>query len=466
MTGDELTRDGLAFVWRQHLAVAAGVVEVPAPAGSRWWADALDPHTVVAWSAAPAGGLDGLAGVFGSDWASRVLPVLTGEATATDVDLAPPRLSEGWARLVVVLGVRQWFPKPIDELALSVDEALAWHGAGEPEMAALTVRQVAPVVIELVEQLFEGRMPVTTVSMVEAARDLALLYLDDDDPDREELVELELEMQRRVGLAVEGLDGVPPQWAIDDDAAMRVSEQWQLAGARVMGGNNLDERSVAPAEIDPTTVTARILVWGDQNPPEVRARVDEDAVLVEVGLADGVETYDREASSIIAYTCDRDTGEVLERAPMTADEGSRVLTARLVLHGRVHVAVGVYEARLVDQVRSDPLGRALTRLDRSLLTSWATRRLTHIARAEAQHELADNLYLIEKDYSARTPDALNEARSLAATTGGLSGALVERIEARLAALNTLSIDSAVQAPTIAEALSLRPADADEKRLRA
>jgi hypothetical protein len=465
MTVDEVARDGLAFVWRQHLVPAVGVVEVPAPAGSRWWADVLDPHTVVAWSAAPAGGLDGLALVFGTQWAARVGPILTGKAPAGDASLAPPRLSDRWARVVVVLGTRQWFPLPIDELALCIDEALAWDGAGYTEMAALTIRQVGPVVVQLVAQMFAGQLPPLAWSTVQASRELALAHMDADDPERQELAELETEMQRRTAVDDAVLESAISQWSIPESAAAWLSGAWHPQGALVMGTNG-NELIALSGEADPLTVTARILAWGEPNAPEVRAHIEGDAVHVEVELADGVEAYDQEAASILAFTCDQDTGHVLERAPMSNELGASVLLARVLLHGRGQVVVGVYEARLADQLRTDPLGRRLARLDRILLSSWAARRLTHVARAESQQAVANDLDAAERDYRAQGRTAIERAVNEAAPLDNRAHDLVNRIQTRLIQLDALQLDNPVQDPLLTDVLYFAPRDAQEREANA
>lgn len=120
-----LTHIGREIVWNEPLAKdSVLVVEVPAPGGSRFWVDSMDPNKVLAWSV-PNRSLDGLAMVFGAEWAAKVHSVVAGESPDTDDNLRPPRLDNKWVHLVVLLALKQWSPMTYNEVVSSVDEALA-----------------------------------------------------------------------------------------------------------------------------------------------------------------------------------------------------------------------------------------------------------------------------------------------------------------------------------------------------
>ncbi len=120
-----LTHIGKELVWNEPLAKdSVLIIEFPAPGRSRFWVDSMHPNEVLAWSI-PNGSLDGLAMVFGAEWAEKVHSVVAGESPDTDDNLRPPSLDNKWTHLVMILALQQWSPATFKEVVTSVDEALA-----------------------------------------------------------------------------------------------------------------------------------------------------------------------------------------------------------------------------------------------------------------------------------------------------------------------------------------------------
>jgi hypothetical protein len=447
MMAERVAPDELGYLWNTGRVGTAGVVEVAAPGGSRWWADVLDPTRVVAWSAV-AGSWDGLVSVFGREWGDRVLPVVNGAVDGTGVELAPPPLSEGWARLVVVLGVRQWSPVHLDEVTLWVDEALAWAGAGDAERAAMTIRMVSGTLVGLVERLTAGGLPTVPAHLVRQACDLALEHLDQEDEEWERLAELRAELE--------------PATVVGDGTLAPTSVQWSTAHHDDVsaGGDKFSvlresNEGLMLGEVDPTCVTPRILAGAETAQADVRARVEADGVAVEVALVEGIELTDREPASMVAYLADASSGRVLTRAAMRGEGDRLVTTVPLQGHDPAQLVVGVYEAPYADRLRTDPTGRELIHLDRMLLAAWAAARLEACAESPAPHlaesrrDLQQRLNAALATLGSRNGDVAHRADALRRRTGATAWpTLTEALYAlRLAksAVTTAEMDATVVA---------------------
>src|SRR4051794_36518248 len=74
-------------------------------------------------------------------------------------------------------------PEPVNELALLIDEALAWEDAGQDAWAEATIAAVSQLVPPLVAAQYTGRLPLLALDDVKAAADLVRRVLPAGDPD-------------------------------------------------------------------------------------------------------------------------------------------------------------------------------------------------------------------------------------------------------------------------------------------
>lgn len=467
-----LTCDGTTWTWHAARTEVAGMVEMPAPGGCRWWAHVSDPHTVTAWSliddddaARP------LAETFGPAWAERVGKILAGEAEPSDDHLAPPALPDGWARVVVVRGLRRWCPFPLDEVSLVVDEALAWDAAGEHAMAGLVIGGVGAVVTRHVEALLDGDLPRVAAPIVSAAWRLALEHLDDDDPDREALLALEDRLVEATRLDTDVLDATLARWTFDAARVATLLELLDGEPATAMGGTlggveeagattetgpggPRDEPDVEGGEVDPLVVSPRIVAGAALPEVDVRVREQEGDAVVEVRLGPGVEPTSREAASLVAYLCARGSGRILARARLIAADEPGLLRARLSAPPGVPAAAGVYEVGVATRLRTDPLGRALAHLDRLALALWSADRLAEVARRCGVPSWREEIDARRRGLRTRA----TLARRAAEDAAGDDPAALARVAATVAYGEhpPSNAADAASAPTLAEILAWQP----------
>ncbi len=363
------------WFWHPERVGVPGIVEIPMPHGARWWADVLAPRGCVAFHAPSVSALVALSQLFGKRWREVLIAAAPLGAVETTAEWAPPPVAESWARLVVVRGVRQWMPYPVDDIALPIDEAIGWHLAGHPEMAGLSLAPVAPALADLVVAKQEGMLPQFACLDVELAVTIAKDVLAETNPDR-----LLIEDAEEHG---------PAAPLVSDEGLMSVLAEWS---SRLMALEPAGALSLSPADAEPNrypvdlrSVTARLLEWHGPEHREVRAVRDGNGIRVECHLAEGTEPTDWEVTKLRAYAARRDSGEVLGSAPLMADDRTRVtglVTAQIALEGDVDLdalVVGVGQDDIETRPRLDPAGHTLLEVDRRLVATWASHRLSHVS---------------------------------------------------------------------------------------
>ena len=366
-----------SWFWRRDRVATPGIVEIPMPYGGRWWADVLAPRVCVAFHAPSMSALAGLAALFGKAWRDTVIEDAPLPADSVAEGWAPAPVPEGWARLVVARGVRQWMPYPVDERVLPIDEAIGWHLAGHPEMAALTLAPVAEVLVDLIAAQ-QGLMLPQSVSLdVELAASIAKDVLSESNPDR-----LAIEAAQSSGPAAPTLR--------DEDLTIALAE-WtgRLFALEPAGALSLHSQDSEPNRelIDLRSVTARILAWRGPEHHELRAFAGPDGIRVDCYLAEDVEPTDWEVTQLRMYAARRDTGEILGSAPLTAGEhasSTGLVSAHIPVDPSADldtIVVGIGQDDLPVQPRLDPAGQTLLDVDRRILGAWAGHRLEQVSRS-------------------------------------------------------------------------------------
>lgn len=421
MTAQRVSAGVTGWVWRPEASEGVGIVELQAAHGGRFWVDLLNPGTVVAFQAMTERALDGLGNVFGPGWRARIQS--TEPSIETDDRWLPPTLSEGWRRLAVVESVRQWLPNPVDELLLLIDEALAWDEVGEHGQAAITIAQVSHLVVDLQHAAVEGRLPVLAADIVQSAAQLVDRSLTDGHPDRVALAGIETVLAQPV--TERDFD------TIESWLSEKVNDNYF---ALHLGDNTERDAAILDQPVDLLAVNARIVAWHGPHDPEIKAIANyaTGEVTVSLDLAADVEPDDWEATQLITYLCESDTGALLAHASLECPDGieTRTLQATLSLAGidPSTVTVGVYQADLAPEIRTSPMGRALSKIDRLLIASWASARLAYAGRstrvlAEA-HRLSDETATSTNDVidaAARQAPTAAESTQSRRTTSRVRG---------------------------------------------
>lgn len=389
-----LTYELGTWTWNSPRTMEGGATFVPAGQLSGWWAHALDPSRPIAWECDDMDGPEVFAACFGDEWVEKARATLAGGEECHAPHLKPPALAPHFTRVVVVRSLSQWDPRPIDIAALRVDEALAWDAAGDEVRAAAGIVVGASALSAISHALISARrgesmavIPHFAHPDIERALHLALRLLPEQDEDRAVLAEL--------------ADAIDPSLERDGGLAAQ-AEQW-LAGLAAPAGSlalvaGAQRAKIELLPLDPASVSPRIAAWRGPFGTELAATREGDTLTVSIELADGVDPEDREVRDLIAFSCDPDTGDILERAAMVVRHAN-VVSAQLASPADRALAIGVFELSRADALRTNPLGRYLARLDRlgiGLLTALRTRALTKTVgggnpQAQANHDAAEAL---------------------------------------------------------------------------
>lgn len=391
MNDSTLTYDGQAWSWNGDSLHATAMTYVPVGEASGWWAHALTPHEPVGWLCDNDDGPDVFAAAFGAEWASHVSELLDqapdddGNGDASRVPTAV--VNDAWARVVVVRSLSQWFPEPIDELALRIDEALAWAAAGDDERARAAISVGLTTLVSLAHALWgddaasDGiALPGYFTDVVSQAAELAERLVD---PEDEDLELLRAVMQHRSALSPGDIDSLIQQLLSNLD---------HLAAAQVAGGGGGERVEVL--SVSPSHVTARVLEWLAPWSSPVTATREGGTVTVRAELAQGAHPDYREVRSLAAFACDVSTGQLLARAMLRSEGAEDHVVAALAIDPQIEVAVGVFDLDRIHLVRTDPAGRYLSRVDRLALGRWVGLRKRALATGLGA-DSADALVLTE-----------------------------------------------------------------------
>ncbi|MBK8755801.1 MAG: hypothetical protein IPM08_01425 [Actinomycetales bacterium] len=370
------------WFWCRDRVATPGIVEIPMPYGGRWWADVLAPRVCVAFHAPSMSALAGLAALFGKAWRDTVIEDAPLPADSVAEGWAPAPVPEGWARLVVARGVRRWMPYPVDERVLPIDEAIGWHLAGHPEMAALALAPVANVLVDLIAAQQGGMLPQSACLDVEFAVTIAKDVLAESNPDR-----LDIEAAQ---------DSGPAEPSLSDEDLSAVLADWagRLFALEPVGALALRPEDSEPNRelIDLRSVAARILAWRGPEHRELRAVAVPNGIRVDSFLAEDVEPSDWEVTQLRVYAARRDTGEVLGSAPLVANgdaTSTGLVSAHITLDPSADlesIVVGIGQDDIPARPRLDPAGQTLLDVDRRILGAWASHRLDQVGRGESSEQ--------------------------------------------------------------------------------
>lgn len=368
--------------WRSEATALAGVVGVPTAGGGRFWVDVVDSDTVVSFHAGSFEALAGLTEVFGKDWCARLIRRAGPGGASSDDAWAPPPLRAGWTRAAVVLGVKRWMQEPVNELALLLDEALAWQDAGQDDWAEACAATLSELVPPLVAALHAGLLPQLAHADVEAAGRLIARALPPGDPDLTALERLEAAMQARTHIDQTELEDAIVQWSLQGAATANAT------GALGMGAGAVpaSDRPTLETRVDPLTIAPRVIAWFGPHQSQITTVIDGNALHARLTLAPGIEPTDAEAIRLMLFVADADSREVLCTArvsPIGADEVGATLD--LPARPPARLVVGAHDRD------GPPLVRASTAVtfDRCYLGSWSLARLAMAAQPAPSSPASD-----------------------------------------------------------------------------
>lgn len=381
MTTSTLTHDRGVWTWNEARTHEAGATFVPVGTMSGWWAHMLEPSQPIAWQCDEFDGAEAFASAFGQAWVRKASQALGGEA-ADPTPLQPPRVDDSYARVAVVRSIAAWYPEPIDEAALLIDEALAWHDANVPESAKAALTAGATALVSIADAMWQARqgealatIPMFCQGAIESAVEIALQLLPDDDEDKELLGRIASRQRESSRDGIEATDAISAFLA-------QISLPTMFHEAHlVAGGAQVQDQELAVLPVAPGAVTPRTLAWRGPLEPELSAQRVGDDIVVKAELASGMSAYSVEASSLVAFACDQESGEVVARALMEQDADSHTVSALLAVPEGARIAIGIFEIDRVEAVRTDRLGEYLSRLERISVARWVALRKRILAVA-------------------------------------------------------------------------------------
>ncbi len=431
--------------WHRERTGIPGVVEIPTPYGGRWWADVLAPSRCVAFEAPTLPALVALSRLFGEQWRDAVIDAAPLGSASVDPGWAPPAVSQGWARLAVVRGVSRWMPYRLDEVALSIDEAIGWQVAGHPEMAAAHLAPVAELLVQLLDAKYDGLLPQAACLDVDLAVTIAKETLAETNPDRLAVIEADAAGDPPPVLSAAELERYLAAWTLD---------QLDLEPAMALSLHDEDFQSHAhPADL--AAISPRVLEWRGPHYRELRISRVDGGIHIECRLDNEVDVTDGDAQRLRVYLAHALTGEILGEGSFAEDAaqpGGGLICATLALDESVDLddlVVGVGHPDRRGTPRFTPTDRVLVDANRLLVGAWATKRWGVASDERSMDAASDHLHDAH-NHLRSLPRAADEDPAVTAYRSYLD----ERVRLTEAYLGTASTaaDPAVDRPLLAEIL--------------
>lgn len=449
MSDEQLVHDGLAWVWNDQARRETGATYVPAGKSSGWWAHALTPHVVTSWLLDDGDDPEVFAAAFGSDWVAESAAHLSEggvQRVSPDTSRLPaPRVDDRWARLVVVRSLARWFPEPINESALRVDEALAWSAVGDSARASTAMTVGVASLASIAELLWDDAgsqdalvLPEFVEALVDQATTLALRLLPPADEDVERLERL-LQSRDRTRTT-------------QPSSLVAEVERWLTTRTALVAGH-ASGTPLAVLPISPATVTPRVLRWCRPPDPGFSIGQNGDEITIMAPLAPGVVDDEAKPRTFVAFLADDETGALVSGTPLEVNDSGTGMIGALRAPEMHKVAVGVVELDLLDALR---------------VGKWAP-ELASLARLEVGRLVAMRAHVLAQTIGTSSADSVTLAAAAAEVDRGCVEGIWELLHViesadgvdadtrdeflRLAsrALTPISAGT-VFAPTIAEAL--------------
>lgn len=389
MTG-AVAGDG-SIIWSAAYGAALGPVQLGVP-GLIVTVDPIAPGEVLDVAAATPDGLIARADLFTGDIARRL--------AATPDLVQSARLAPAATRLATVACVHNLHLGDLDEALVLVDRAWALVGIGERAAAADWLRLAGPSIDRLTERIevddISGPLVATTTAVLTDFASAGVLPAD-----------LASHLDRLAGRQAR-LDGAFDS-ALDDITA----------GAETALALGADE-TAAPGIVwllaDLRLLPPRTLAYAGPDQPDLRV-VEGGAgtVVVSGRLRNGVITDTAELQGLFAVAAEARTGELVAVSPVVVAAGE--VTAQLQTGGLAPDSLCcaiIGSAADPDLLRLDPVGTALTRIDRYLRHAWTAHRTAAAALASAGFggEQLDRLTQQAGHWRAAAVDSVATAQAL------------------------------------------------------
>lgn len=355
--------------WQSERVAAIAPVEFALGAGGVATIDAAVPRLPLSWSLTAEADPAVLTNAVAGQELADVIDSVRQARTETQV-VAAPVLTERWAHYAVVAAVARWTLQPVHQGALLIDRAVAAAGVGRDAEAATLFIFADDALLDLCLRCLDGEMHTAVVDLVRAAVQAA------------EHAGIR-GAWRPYAAELESLT------TLDDAVIHEQLTQWQQADspatapgrAGVMNAEIEDETRDS-ALVDIRSVPPRILAWSGANEPELLIEHDsaQDVFVVTAFLASGADPRCREVRRMLAYAAERESGALVATAPLRLDGGSLVAALPADGHRLAGLSFGVLEADTdVRALRTDPLGRRLAELDRTVVEAWGLHRSAQAA---------------------------------------------------------------------------------------
>lgn len=384
--------------WHGHEQVALGPIMFSVN-GIRLVVDAAFLDEVIDLAATSAAELRAAsAGFADPDAVERII------ATDDGAEAPGPVLAGGLARVATVSAVDAIHLGDLDDGVLLLDTAYAHALAGDADESHYALAAAVPD--RLVDEIAAADLTGPLVTRVAEALSLA----------PEEVIG----GRERDGLITrlgERIVGADTTWEVLMHEMIAVSPALalDLGDIGVTTDHLADLRALPP----------RLLRFTDPDESEIDVEVFDDGdVEVSAALRPGVDAVALESAGLFAVAADIVTGDLLASAPATARDGQ--VHATLALSGldpqTLRFALLGAEMDLAT-LRLDPLGVALTRIDRHCRHAWSRHRLAGALRASVGAESAESEILRVEDATAI---AHEDARETMETVRALIRQLVRR----------------------------------------
>lgn len=389
MTG-AIAGDG-SIIWSSAGVVALGPVQLGIP-GLVVTVDPMAPGAVFDVAAASPEGLVARALLFVGDDARRL--------AAAPESVQRARLTPAATRLATVSCVHDLHLGELDEALVLVDRAWALAGIGESAAAADWLRLAGPSLDRLAERIetddVVGPLVATAVAALSDFAAAGILP-----------TELAAHLDRLA-------DRQARQDVAFDDGLAAITADAETALA--LGADETPVPRVTWQLNDLRCLPPRTLAYAGPDHPDLRVvEGDGGTVVVSARLRGGVITDTAELQGLFAVAAEARTGELVAVSPVLVASGE--VTAQLQTGGlapdRLSCAL-IGSGADPDMVRLDPVGMALTRIDRYLRHAWTAHRTAGAALASAGFggEQLDRLTQQSGHWRATAVDSAATAQAL------------------------------------------------------
>ncbi|HMS75895.1 hypothetical protein [Gordonia sp. (in: high G+C Gram-positive bacteria)] len=315
-----------------------------------------------------------------------------------------PTLAESFARLATVRAVDRIHLGDLDEAALLLDQAFAHRKLGSFEPALRYYVLGATAAERLVDEIDNGDHSPATVRMLSS-------IIDSCPPDA-------LDTPSRDRLA-----GILRTHLLADDIG------WQTGLSRLIGQDELatslgDFSTVTGQLNDLRPFPARALRFTGPDAPDLEITTTDGSISVRARLRDEVIPESQEIQETMAVAADSSTGEILAVAPCSASGGQ--ISAEL--YPGTSDPSGLRFALIsadtpLESIRLDPLGIAMTRIDRHCRYAWSLHREAGAILAGAGATTAESVLTRIQQNANRIG---HERDEVVATVQGLTRQLARR----------------------------------------